>query len=104
MQTTRTDCRAIIATEGLPVPPKSGCYLCPFQSQGTWKRLAIAHPDLADNALALEANARERNPQDGLIGGRGFLKDLLGGGLQLPMAFDAMLENDEGCTSGQCFV
>lgn len=105
MRLTRADCHRIIAEAGLPDPPKSGCWYCPFQSRSSWHRLAVEHPDLLDRAVALEANAAIRNPAEiGLVGGRGRVFDLLRGGVQLPMAFDAALENDESCTSGHCFV
>lgn len=105
LQLTRSDCAAIIEREGLPVPPKSGCWFCPFQSQGSWKRLAYEHPDLVDRAVALEQNARYRKiDEPGLLGGRGSIVPLLSGGVQLPLGFDEQLENDEGCTSGACFV
>jgi hypothetical protein len=42
-----------------------------------------------------------RNPLE-MLGGYFRLRDLLGGGTQL--AFDSLLANDEGCTSGACFL
>jgi hypothetical protein len=43
---TRRGCKDIIAAEGLPVPPKSGCYMCMFQGMEQWRELWRKHPDL----------------------------------------------------------
>ena len=51
----RDECEAIIRRAGLPVPPKSGCYFCPFQRIGEWRRLYREHPDLWQRAEAVEA-------------------------------------------------
>lgn len=56
-QITREGCKQLIKEHGLKVPPKSGCYFCPFQSKGEWKRLMVEKPDLFKKALALEENA-----------------------------------------------
>lgn len=50
----RNECKKIIADKGLPVPPKSGCYICPFQRVGQWKNLRREHPDLFCKAVNLE--------------------------------------------------
>lgn len=53
----RESCKAIISAEGLQIPPKSGCFICPFQRSGQWRRLWQLHPDLFDLAMRLEENA-----------------------------------------------
>lgn len=66
---TRERCVEIIREHGLPVPMKSGCYLCPFQSKRQWKWLRDTHPDLFKKAMALEENARTRDPSKRLYRG-----------------------------------
>lgn len=39
-------CIDIIKAHGLPVPMKSGCYICPFQKVGQLRELRRKHPDL----------------------------------------------------------
>lgn len=51
---SRQDCVDIIAAEGLSVPRKSGCYICPFQRNAQWRELWEHHPDLFDRAMRLE--------------------------------------------------
>ena len=55
---TRQDCIDIIAEEGLPIPEKSGCYFCPFNSTERWRSLLQRHPDLFDKAIELEENSK----------------------------------------------
>ena len=53
---TREDCARYIAGQGFPVPPKSGCFYCPFQRLDQWKNLRFKHPDLWERAINLEKN------------------------------------------------
>ncbi|MCK5541687.1 MAG: phosphoadenosine phosphosulfate reductase family protein [Desulfobacterales bacterium] len=55
----REGCKQIILDHGLPVPMKSGCYICPFQREGQWIELRRTHPDLFCKAQKLE----QRNMQ-----------------------------------------
>jgi len=55
---TRRDCVRIIKAERLPIPPRSKCWLCTFQTEAEWRRLWQRHPDLYARAEALEAGAK----------------------------------------------
>ena len=55
---SRQDCIGLIAESGLPVPEKSGCYFCPFNSTERWQQLLDLHPDLFDKAIELEENSK----------------------------------------------
>ena len=55
---TRADCVAIIEEARLPVPQRSSCYFCPFNSVGRWRWLYETHPDLFDKAVALEEHSK----------------------------------------------
>lgn len=61
----RSDCIGIIRDAGLPVPPKSSCYFCPFHRPSMWAEMRRDEPELFDRAQALEdlLNARR-----GLLG------------------------------------
>jgi 3'-phosphoadenosine 5'-phosphosulfate sulfotransferase (PAPS reductase)/FAD synthetase len=50
----RAKCVKIIEREGLVVPPKSGCFCCPFQSKETWIKLLKEKPDYFKKARVLE--------------------------------------------------
>ncbi len=57
-QLTRQDCINMIAESGLPVPEKSSCYFCPFNSSEWWRHLLQRYPDLFDKAIDLEENSK----------------------------------------------
>jgi hypothetical protein len=50
----RQGCKDLISKHGLPVPHKSGCFICPFQTIAEWKELRMNHPDLFCLAEKLE--------------------------------------------------
>ena len=54
---TRNDCKQLIRNHSLKIPPKSGCYFCPFQTKKEWKTLMVTHPSLFKKAVALENNS-----------------------------------------------
>ena len=55
---TREGCIDIIEAEGLDVPQKSGCYICPFQRNDQWRMLWERHPELFERAMLLEENTK----------------------------------------------
>ena len=57
---TRAGCKQIIKDHDLPIPPKSGCYICPFMRVGQWKRLRREEPCLFQRAVNLEQANMDR--------------------------------------------
>ena len=55
---TRADCVALIEDAGLPVPQRSSCFFCPFNSVDRWRWLYDTHPDLFEKAMALEERSK----------------------------------------------
>lgn len=56
----RIDCANLIESVGLPVPPKSSCFFCPFHSLLTWSELRRDQPVLFRKAVELENKLNER--------------------------------------------
>ncbi|MHC4395643.1 MAG: phosphoadenosine phosphosulfate reductase domain-containing protein [Planctomycetota bacterium] len=50
----RIDCECIIRQHGLPIPPKSSCYFCPFTKPQELAELQEKHPDLIAKMQELE--------------------------------------------------
>ena len=50
----RQGCVEIIKKHGLPVPQKSGCWICPYQRRSQWRELRRLHPCLFQRAVDLE--------------------------------------------------
>ena len=51
---TREACKELIKSNGLKVPPRSGCYFCPFISRADARKLKRLHPDLFQQVVQLE--------------------------------------------------
>ena len=64
-EVTRQGCKDIIQEAGLPLPHRSKCYICPFQTIGEWKELRMNHPDLFTKAFKLEERNREYSMSKG---------------------------------------
>jgi len=63
---TRENCISIIEKEGLDVPRKSGCYICPFQRPSGWRELWSNHPDLFERVATIEGSCT-KDSNDGYI-------------------------------------
>jgi hypothetical protein len=102
LRMTRADCAATIRAAGLPVPPKSSCWFCPFHSIATWRRLQNKQPELFNKAVKLE---QHMNSFAALRGGAVYLTrtlkplDQAVAGTQHEMDFD-----DDACESGFCMT
>jgi hypothetical protein len=99
---TRHDCMKVISAAGLPVPPKSACYFCPFHNREAWRRLRTSRPDLFADACEIEVTLNRRRA--GLGKAPMWMTDRL---LPLDRAIDDQLSfegMDGSCDSGFCFT
>jgi hypothetical protein len=64
----REKCINLIKQVGWKVPPKSGCFFCPFQHKMGWLALRENKPYLWKLAVKLEENALQRYPKMFLYG------------------------------------
>ncbi|HEX6537524.1 MAG TPA: hypothetical protein VF041_23280 [Gemmatimonadaceae bacterium] len=102
----REACRQVIAGAGLPVPPKSSCWFCPFVTRAEWQRRRHEEPDVFWRAVDLE---RTFNARRAMLGKDDvYLTDKLvpldratSPHRQLPLLAD---EGEDTCESGFCFV
>lgn len=62
---TRQDCMNIIEAEGLPVPPKSSCFFCPFHTKAAWRDMARNEPEMFTKSVELERFINERRERLG---------------------------------------
>ncbi|MFE0327960.1 phosphoadenosine phosphosulfate reductase [Streptomyces sp. NPDC058960] len=103
----RTDCQRIIRAAGLPVPPKSACFFCPFHKPEDWREMRRTAPDLFAKSCQLEALLNERRDMLGKdhVYLTRFLKPL---DQAIPDGWDTLPfdEWDESglCDSGRCFT
>lgn len=60
LQMSRMDCASLILSVGLPLPPKSSCWFCPFHRPNEWIEIKRNTPDLFAKAIAVEKRANEK--------------------------------------------
>lgn len=106
LRLNRSDCARIIADAGLPVPPKSSCFFCPFHRPSTWQDMARDEPDLFARSIELEDTLNARRDMLGkdhvYLTRFGMpLRDAIG--TDQPLLFADADENGE-CDSGWCFL
>lgn len=65
LRLNRNDCVRIIQEAGLPVPPKSSCWFCPFHRMDVWQRMHDDDPALFAQAVALEQTLNARRAKLG---------------------------------------
>ncbi len=58
-KTTREQNIETIRKEGMEIPVKSGCFMCPFQSNISWLNLLKTHPELYAEARKIEEQNRQ---------------------------------------------
>jgi hypothetical protein len=102
----RSDCAQIIADAGLPVPPKSACFFCPFHRSETWHDMRRNQPELFARSCDLEdlLNARRaelgKDPVYLTRFGRP-LRAAIPDGVDLLPIFDS---SDAQCDNGWCMT
>lgn len=107
---SRNDCMNVIRDAGLPVPPKSSCYFCPFHSPAYWSEMRRDEPDLFAKAQQLEDLLNERRD---MLGRDRIYLTRFGQRLEevIPEAQDALfdadsfaMDNGGECDEGYCFI
>jgi len=101
LRLTRQDCRNIIAAAGLPVPPKSSCFFCPFHRRAEWQTMKRTQPELFGRAVALEQRINEKRAA---MGKDAVFLHTSCKPLEDAVADQMVLFEDDDCISGYCFV
>lgn len=98
----RNQCLRIIESAGLPIPPKSSCFFCPYHKQGEWIDMKRDTPELFKRACDVETQINRKRTalnRDGL-----YLHSSL---KPLPQAVadqPRLFTETETCESGYCFT
>lgn len=104
LRMTRQDCIKIIQKAGLPVPPKSSCYFCPFHPLARWQEMRVTEPELFQKSCELETMMNERRIALGKdkVWFSNKLKPLEK--VTTDLEQKSLFEDEIGCDSGYCFL
>jgi hypothetical protein len=107
---SRSDCLRIAAEAGLPQPPKSACWFCPYRTTTRWTEMKRQDPDRFAQAAELERHLNRKRESMGRdrvflsgIGARRsqpldqVIPDQLG-------LFPEWIDEQDGCESGYCMT
>lgn len=104
---SRSDCLRIVADAGLPQPPKSSCYFCPYTKREKWQSMRTEEPELFWSAVELEKNLHAKHLALGrggcFMNGGDFLDALTSPDIQGDL-FDSAVLGDSECDSGHCWT
>ena len=106
LRMNRRDCVKVIQDAGLPVPPKSSCWFCPFHRRDEWMTLKREQPELFAKAVDLENLLNERRATLGCdrIYMHASLTPLAQAvGDQMTFDFPEAVD-DMPCDTGHCFI
>lgn len=101
----RQACINIIRDAGLPVPPKSSCWFCPFHSLRRWQEMREDEPELFWKAARLEEWLNEKRTNI-LDKDKVWLTRKLVPLAQATTEYvqDDLFDGDDACESGYCMV
>ncbi|WP_225846975.1 phosphoadenosine phosphosulfate reductase [Streptomyces sp. HPF1205] len=100
----RIDCIRVIRSAGLPIPPKSSCWFCPFHRPEAWHEMRRTDPALFERACQLEELLNRRRDE---LGKDHVYLTRFGMPLRraIPDGVDTLFdEYDSGCDSGWCMT
>lgn len=106
----RSDCLRIVAEAGLPQPPKSSCWFCPYKTTDQWTTMRRERPELFFKVAELERTLNARRTMIGkdeiYISGVGARR-----GQPIDVAvpyqlglFPEWIDEQDGCESGYCMT
>lgn len=104
LRMTRDMCESVIRNVGLPVPPKSACWFCPFLRFSRWREMKEREPSVFMNAVVFELDINAKQARNGkppvYLTRFGKPLDRVVDHEQAMMDFD----DDAGCDSGFCMT
>ena len=107
---SRSDCLRLVSEAGLPQPPKSSCWFCPYKTTDQWITMRRERPELFAKVAELELHLNQKRAEIGkdavYISGVGSRKSLpIDQAIpdQLGL-FPEWIDEQDGCESGYCMT
>jgi hypothetical protein len=102
LRLSRSECSRIIQQAGLPQPPKSSCWFCPFHRLGEWAQMKRSDPELFARAVDVERQINEKRDLRGKD--RLFLRSDLKPIEETNIDQMPLFPDDPACESGYCMT
>lgn len=67
VKTRRHECELLITSCGLPIPPKSACWICPNLNNSEWQEIRLNDPQDFQNAILVDAQVRANDKNGGVF-------------------------------------
>lgn len=61
----RDECINLVQQAGLPTPPRSACWMCPYRSNEEWRHMKEHYPADIEKARELERLIQANDTRDG---------------------------------------
>lgn len=107
---SRSDCLRIVREAGLPQPPKSSCWFCPYKTTDQWTALRQERPELFAKVVEIERQLNAKRVHLGKdvvyissVGSRRGQPIDIAVPYQLGL-FPEWIEEQDGCESGYCMT
>lgn len=107
---SRSDCLQIVRDAGLPQPPKSSCWFCPYKTTDQWTTMRRERPALFSKVVEIE---RRLNDKRNLLGKDPVYISSVGSRREQTIdiavpdqlgLFPEWIEEQDGCESGYCMT
>jgi hypothetical protein len=107
---SRNDCLRIVREAGLPQPPKSSCWFCPYKTTDQWITMRREKPELFTATAELEEMLNRKRAE---IGKDAVYISGVGARKALPITeaipdqlglFPEWIDEQDGCESGYCMT
>ena len=107
---SRSDCLRIVREAGLPQPPKSSCWFCPYKTTDQWIAMRREKPELFAATAELEEMLNRKRAE---IGKDAVYISGVGARKALPITeaipdqlglFPEWIDEQDGCESGYCMT
>lgn len=90
-------CKRIILEHGWPLPVKSGCYHCPFQTRRKVRALKVEHPDLFERLIQIERGVKDKMKHP-------YMHERALSGIDDSGTLDTYFEGEGTCDEGHCML
>ena len=100
----RDHCRAVVEDAGLPTPPKSSCWMCPYRRNTQWRRLRDHFPEDFEKACQFDEQVRAADKKGGVWIHESRVPLRVADLTEPTPSLPGLIGGVSGCDSGMCWT